>query len=389
MNDVVLALANPADTQAVRRIWQYCFDDSEAFVNWYFAHYYQPQNTLVVRWDNQVVASTQMIPYEMMLRKSVLKAAYVVGVATAPEARRQGFGRDMLRVCLEKMRERGQLLALLMPFEGSFYYPYGWQFCYFHLRYEIELAELKNVVRHYGQMRSASEKDIILLDEIYQAFVRDKNGYILRKAQNWQQLLADCALDNGLIYLLFNNGHPEGYVMYYFERDKIIIKEMAYCHQQAKSGLLDFLYGHRSHKSMLVWHAPIDDDTVYQLMKSKTAACLYPFLMVRIVDVAALLTSLSYPIDHQPLVVEIKDELAPWNNGCFVFAVEKGHGYVSKVSGGDGDIVLDIGALSMLVMGTMSFGELLKSGRVLVKEGVWHQWDKLWLKTVNYINEYF
>ena len=63
MNDFAITLAKPNDTSDVQALWRYCFDDDEAFIQWYFENYYQNQNTVVVHQEERLVASAQMIPY--------------------------------------------------------------------------------------------------------------------------------------------------------------------------------------------------------------------------------------------------------------------------------------------------------------------------------------
>lgn len=390
MNDFAIALAEPNDTTDVQALWRYCFDDDESFIQWYFGNYYQNQNTVVVHQEERLVASAQMIPYTIKLRKKELPIVYIVGVATAPEARGQGLGRRILLEILVQMRKRGKNLSLLMPFEGSFYYPYGWEFCYFHRRYMMELEELKRVSQKYGRLYAAKPQDWSKLAQVYEQFVQDKHGYVLRNEQNWQHWLSDCHLDGAWVYILEHERQPEGYISYYFEQTKIVVKEIAYTNHAAKRGLLNFLYNHRSHKKTLHWSAPENDDTVFWLMSSKECAVTYPFLTARIVDAAALLTQLVYPNDHETIIIQLADALAAWNNGYFAFTVHNGYAEVTPVAQQTAQISLDIGALSLLVFGAASAEELVYWNRMTVSAPqILISFSRLWPKQLNYINEYY
>ena len=126
---VVCRLADEKDTAQVQALWETCFDDTAAFVQWYFSRYYKSENTLGIFAGADLQASAQMIPYTIRLRDTALPCAYIVGVNTAPAARKKGYARTLLRECLLEQRKRKQHISLLMPFEGQFYYRYGWPFC--------------------------------------------------------------------------------------------------------------------------------------------------------------------------------------------------------------------------------------------------------------------
>lgn len=389
----VLRLVKAADTQAVKRLWQYCFDDSEEFVQWYFDHYYQPENTLGVYDGERLMAATQIIPYTISLRRTPMSVGYVVGVSTAPEARRQGLGKQMLIGALQKMRARQQYLSLLMPFEGGFYYGYGWEFSYFRQKVVVNLAELRRPAISYGRLCvveiSEASEYLMAFKNVYEQFCAMRNGYVLRRDADWQRIFSDATLEKAYGCLLYGTGDQlEGYAFYTFDGEDIRILEMAYSDYQARGGLLDFFYGHRSHCRQLIWLAPVDDRLIYELEKSKEAIRLYPYLMVRVVDAEGVLSSLSYEGHCLPLKWRITDDIAPWNDGCYRFTVVNGRGIAEKVQEEQWDIAMDIGALGLLVTGSVSVHTLWQQGLIkCASESLPKQWAALWPQENNYISE--
>lgn len=385
-----LRLVSPEDTQAVQKLWQYCFADEERFVQWYFRQYYKPENTLGIFEKERLLAATQVIDYTLMLRTLPFAAGYVVGVSTAPDARRQGLGEQMLAGALQLMRQRGQGLSLLMPFEGEFYYRYQWQFAYFQQRLELAVNELRGLAKPYGRLRLVEAKEHLPeLQAVYHRFCQGRNGYILRDAAKWQKLLTDTALQQGFCCILYQGDQPEGYALYTMQGQGIQIIEMAYVHYQARCGLLDYFYSHRSHRQTFYWPAPADESLPYELSKSKEAITLYPYLMLRIVDAEQILTAFTYPQDIVlSFRMKLTDSLAPWNNGIFAVTIDKGKASITRLGDSLWDIAMDIGALSLLLSGTASCQELLWRGLLTVKdELLLKEWQALWPKMNNWINE--
>ena len=105
MEPVTCRMAEEADTGQVQALWSQCFDDTPAFVDWYFSRYYRPENTIGIFDSQKLLASAQVIPYRIRLRGTMMDCGYVVGVDTAPEARNQGYARRLLKECLEMQRQ--------------------------------------------------------------------------------------------------------------------------------------------------------------------------------------------------------------------------------------------------------------------------------------------
>ena len=187
-----IRLTTIQDLEQVKSLWAYCFENHEPFFSWYFREYYQGDNTLGAFEKDKLLSSLQLIPYNVFLRGQVLPASYIVGVASFPEARRAGTVGKLLIESLAELRRRGHTISLLMPFKASFYYPYQFEICYHHYKYDMNLDDLKPVTLTYGDFLSIKGTDNILeFNEVYQQFVRNKHGFIVRDTRNWRLLLEE------------------------------------------------------------------------------------------------------------------------------------------------------------------------------------------------------
>lgn len=379
------------DLEQVKKLWAYCFENYEPFFSWYFREYYQGENTLGVFEKGKLLSSLQLIPYNLYLRGHVLPTSYIVGVASFPEARGGGVIGKLIKETLIELRRRKQTISLLMPFKGEFYYPYQFEFCYHHYKYEIKLEDLKPLILDYGDFIEVKGTDqITQLNKVYQQFVANKHGFIVRSPHNWRLFIEEHEGEKGFSYLLQKNGRGEGYIFYYLKDNKMIIREMAYTNWQAQKSLFKFMYNHRSQVESLEWNAPLDDSSFFFLNDPKEGITLYPFLTARIVDVEKLLTSIYYPGEIKAdLVLKVADNMAPWNNKTLRLAVLDGFAEIKEVQGLP-DLSIDIGALSQLVFGRLSVKDLAYQGRLeILKPGSEKVLDSIFPLCNNYINEYY
>ena len=357
------------ETEQVKRLWQVCFDDTSAFVQWYYMRYYQAKNTWGIFSNGILQASAQMIPYQLQLRQTQLSAEYVVGVDTAPEARNRGYAKQLLQVSLEEARRRKQPISLLMPFEGQFYYRYGWSFCYFHLQIQVPGSELRCATQTYGIVQ---EEDLFAaqpwLEQIYTVFIQFYEGFVVRTKTTWRMLLEDAALENTRCFLLRTKQKVEGYCLWTPLKDKIFIREMAWCNSNAKAGLLYFLQQSAVEHLPFWLELPAEDALSYQLATAKTAMVLYPFLMARIVDVSMLLSQLSYPLGTMQFSFAVQDDFAPWNKGIYQMHIQQGRAIVLRDEKTEPEAEITIEGLTQLVFGVRSAEQLERQG-ILLQNG--------------------
>ncbi|MDK2822817.1 MAG: hypothetical protein PWQ67_659 [Clostridia bacterium] len=379
------------DLERVKWLWAYCFESYEPFFSWYFREYYQVENTLGAYEKSKLVSCLQLIPYKLYLRGQVLPTSYIVGVASFPEARRGGTIEILLKASLEEMRRRGHAVSLLMPFKAGFYYPYQWEICYHHYKFNINLEDLRPVSLSYGEFTPVmGMENIADLNQVYNQFVNNKHGYIVRDERNWRLALEEHQGEKGFTYILKHQGVPKGYVMYYLKENQLLVREMAYSNFEAQQSLFQFLYNHRSQVAKLEWNAPLDDMSYFFLTDPKQGITLYPFLTARIVDVQQALTQIFYPQEIEgEVILKIEDNLAPWNNQIFRVHVRDQQAEVYPVDQ-EPSIIIGIGAFTQLLFGRLSIHDLLNIKRLTIN----HPEDVEFLGSLfpvcnNYINEYY
>ena len=77
--------------------------------------------------DEEVVAVCLLYDFRMRLRAGVAPMGGLGLVGSRPDHRGRGAVRLLLRELLPVMRERGQVVSTLDPFDQGFYRKYGWE----------------------------------------------------------------------------------------------------------------------------------------------------------------------------------------------------------------------------------------------------------------------
>ncbi|MDU4961193.1 MAG: GNAT family N-acetyltransferase [Sporomusaceae bacterium] len=383
-------IATATDFDSVKRLWAYAFNGDEPFASWYFSRFYNPDNALGCWRDGQLLAVLHMHPYQLYLRGSVIDASYIVGVATDPVARRSGLTGPLLAEALAEMRRRGRPVSILMPFKAGFYYPYDWRLCYHHLKYNLQLEDLRPVAKPAGDLRPAGLADIAAFEAVYQRFVTGRHGYVVRAAGDWRHLLGEHENDGGYCYLAEFDGLPAGYILYLLRDGKITVREMAYANTTAQQALLDFIYNHRSHAQSVEWDAPFDpaDKVLFTLFEAKQDIRVFPFMTARLADIEQALRQIHYPDGLWEVDLALSDELAAWNNRAISLQVREGRAQVTALQR-QAAATMTVGAFTQLVFGRLTAEELCNQGELAGSDAAVGVLARLFPRCDNYINEYF
>ncbi len=404
----MIRIATNDDMPQVLNLWQTCFDDTMKFVLWYFARYWKAEHTLGVfeQHENEELlqASAQVIPYNLQIRNTALSCGYIVGVDTAPEARNKGYAKQLLRECLCMQREKQQVISLLMPFEGQFYYRYGWPFCYFHQRIITEPKELRCAAKAWGTVRKVDLFEAQQeMQHVYDAFAKRYHGSVNRTAEQWQLQLEDAQIEHTICFLIEDEHQQvQGYFLWTPLKDKCFVREIAWCHERAKAGMLYYLMQNIVEGEKIWIDLPEDDTLKYQMAAAKKDIVLYPFLMARIVDVKQCLEAICYPDIETELILTVQDAFAEWNTGTYHITISNSSAQVNKVDETENTVLkhkniphatISIDGLSQLIMGTCSAEKLIQQEILCcdtdTEQNLIQILQNIWPQQCNYINEYY
>lgn len=320
----------------------------------------------------QLAAKLHVIPFEVLIEGHTFKMGGVAGVASLPEYRRGGKVAKLIGESLVWMKEQGYSISLLYPFKISFYRSYGWEVASAIKTHKFTNTDLTFLPNVLGSVkRPDSIEALPILKSLYTSFQESFNGLISREESWWMDKVL---VDNPYCAVVYNEQQkPEGYMIYRIKDRKMVIKESITLTEQAKKGLWNFVCQHDSMIDQVDWPTYMDDDFSFYLNQPNVETTIKTAAMARIVDAEMFLQKYPFKKHPEPIVIEIEDEHAPWNNG--IYTIENGHvcrGIESNQE--DKKMSMDINTLTAVLMGFKTPSFLYKAERI---SGAWAEVKKL------------
>ncbi len=374
------------DLQEIKDMWEYCFGDTELFMNYYFNNKYKCENTLVVEKDNKVISSLQLNQYEIRINDTIYDTSYVVGVSTLPEARGVGAMKDLMRTMLNELYNKKQVVSILMPIDYRLYRRFGYEHCYDQMNYEIEMELLKDF-KSTGVFKKASYEDVDCIIDIYDCFLKDKNGYVKRDTSYYETLFKEIESESGYVYINENKEQMDGYIIYFKMDDTMLVREIAYKNIESLKAILKFIYNHNTQFKKVNINSTIDDKIKHIIpMLKKINMNIKPFMMGRVINAQMFMNDLNIK-ESINLKLRVKDEFIDENNKTFLINNEN----IVKIITSDEkeDVSMDINTFSQLAFSYIDVEDAVFLGNIDVKDTSYIDvLKKIFNKKTNYINEY-
>lgn len=387
---MIIRYAKSNETENIKEIWNYCFDDSDSFVNYYFNDKYSRFNTVVVDEGEEIVSSLQLNQYKLILNDKLYNSSYVVGVSTLPQVRGRGYMRNIMKFTLRELYAKGQLVSILMPIDYRLYRQYGYEHCYDQLEYTIDIEDLKRF-KISGRLHKINESHINDLIDISNFFLKDTNGNVYKTDEYYKNLFKEVKSENGYMYIHEDEGN-QGYIIYFLNRDKMFVREIFYKNINSLKSMLKFIYNHNTQCREVVISSPVNDKIRFILDNPKTSQIkIKPFMMGRIINLEEYLESLDIGRNlNLEANVFIEDQLLSENNGVFNIKLNNNKLEVKKVDS-DYDGYFTINTMTQLAFSYIDIEEALVINDTKeneCNENVIKLFNTIFTKKKNYINEY-
>lgn len=384
----------------VQALWDYCFEKKDTpFFQYYFQEYCGKDNMVIGGFEKlgerEVLRNMlNLNPYMLRIRGKEQLVPYIVGVATAPEARGQHLFAPLLETTFEVLRSQGYTFATLMPINAGIYLPYEFSYyCYRHA-YKMPLASLqlpKTGSELAVERCELSAEAAAVLAPLYERLTAACNGVPKRTAFQWKKLLTVSALENTQCAVVYREDEAAGYMLYTISEGIFNVVELLARDFAAKNRLLRYAAQHKSEAQEFSWLAEAWDTTYLYFTDQSLTGSLQPFMMARCLDARAALAQLSAPADmpEGELVLLLTDSVIERNNHLLLLRTAPGRlEAVSTIA--EEEVTMDMGAFTQLYLGAFSATELWEAGRIKCAQPEKLQLlDRLLPKCRNYINEYF
>lgn len=382
-----IRFAKEDEKDYIREIWDYCFNDSPKFTDFYFDNKYDKENTLVVEEDGEIVSSLQLNQYNIKLNDKLYDTSYVVGVSTFPHVRGKGYMKHIMEKTLKELYKRDQLVSILMPIDYRLYRKYGYEHCYDQIEYNLDIESLKSF-KSKGYMKKAKFEDIKELQDIHDEFLKGVNGNVNRNSFYYENLFKEVQSEDGHIFI-HGDKKSEGYIIYFINGENMFIRELFYKNIDSLKSMLKFVYNHNTQCKNVTIAAPINDKIRYILDNPRTSEIkIKPFMMGRVINLQKYLEGLHIESDiNGSITILVKDEFIEANNGVFKIEI-KDKNLIVKKDGFKYDVEFNINTITQLVFSYINVEEAFLLNNIDRNEDVEKFLELIFSKKNNYINEY-
>ena len=323
----------------VLQLMTYCFPWLNDFKDRarMFLEKYIPEDAILGYYDESDVLNAMLfiIPFDIYIYGDVFSMGGIATVSSMPEGRHGGRVAELLKTSLNVMRERRQLVSMLGPFSYEFYRKYGWELGFERINYTIPVEHLDKFSKKIGTVKPFKDEDIDILDKIYTEYARVHNCCAVRNRLLWMDFVLQDPYGRNqprYTYIWFNDKkEPRGYIVYSIRDNRMNIQEMIYLNQEAKEGLLWFLFVHQSQIKEVYWSTAPDERLHLDLPNPRIKMEISPGMMFRVVDVKEALLHRGYCADIDAhFSISIMDPVADWNNRSFLVDIEDSEINVSE-----------------------------------------------------------
>ncbi|MDA1127252.1 MAG: GNAT family N-acetyltransferase [Chloroflexi bacterium] len=321
--------------------------------------------------QGNIVGGAHSHRVEMSIPGASANIAGVANIAVQPTHTRRGVMTQMMNHQMKDLHERGEPIAALFATESIIYGRFGYGIGSLHEQWMID-RQYNGYARPYessGRIVFVDPADITKeLPDVFRRSTIDRPGVFQRAPHHWER---DSQAPEhsqggpgGLFYAAYeSDGKVDGYVNYRTSGTTLTVIELMAATNEANSALWRFCFDLDRMYSTEALKRPVDDPLPWMLADPRRLQrSPRDGVWVRLIDVTASLRLRRYA-DSGRLVLEVRDEHCPWNEGRFELEGSP-EGATCRASSSSPDLALAVSSLASAYMGAVSFSTLAKAGSV-------------------------
>ena len=333
--------------------------------------HFELDRSIAVFDQGNIVGGAHSHRVEMSIPGASAFIAGVANIAVQPTHRRQGVMTRMMHHQIKDIHQRGEPLAALFARESVIYRRFGYGVGSLHERWTID-RQYNGYARPYesrGLVVFVDPSDITKeLPEVFQRSTIDRPGVFQRPLHQWegdsQAQEHSQGGQGGLFYAAYvEGGRVDGYAIYRIGGSTLIVNELMAATEEANTALWRFCFDMDLISCTEALKRPVDDPLPWMLADPRRLQrSTRDGMWLRLIDVAAALELRLY-MQSERLVLEVRDELCPWNEGRFELEGSS-EGATCRSSSASPDLVLAVSDLASAYLGAVSFSTLSQAGLV-------------------------
>jgi predicted acetyltransferase len=317
----------------------------------------------------EVVGGAGAFPFEVSVPGGgSVRAAGVTVVGVLPTHRRRGVLRALMRAQLDDVHERGEPLAMLWASEETIYGRFGYGVAGWMGEVAVERvwAQYARSFERRGTARLVDADEAAELFPVVYAAARRARAGMHSRTDAWWRLrtLRTREEDKGnpkRFAVVEADGAPVAYAIWRrtpgwdagMTTAKLEVLEAIGAEPWALVEMWRFLLDFDWTDTIVGWLLP-PDHPLFLLLASlrRLRYRMWDSVWLRLVDVGEALSRRAYA-SSAPLVLELRDEFCPWNEGRW--KIEAGE--VARTTE-RADVALDVDALASVYLGGVTFARL-------------------------------
>lgn len=390
--------------EQVKKLWSYCFTDSDEYVDYYFDNIYDEKNNYTTKEDERIVCSLMANKYKISIDEDIQDTSYIVGVSSSPVDRGSGYASKLIKDTLNDLYKKGEEVSMLMPIDTKIYTRYGFANIYDMLELDIDLDRidaknnaLKSVVYH--------DENLFDLIDIYNQCMHGVDVFFSRDENYYKKLISEVKQENGEIIICYYDDMPVSYMIFYPKHNlgkSGFVREIFSVSISGYDKLFFIIKSHFTQMKNIVLHTYYNCVVHHYFESDNTIKYnLKPFMMMRVLDVKKSLEKIAFTNEisatttaitnssqktvNYPITINIKiaDEIIAKNNT--VFAISTGKVEKTKKKP---DIILNIYDFAKLYAGYEDIETIVIKNNIDIDGYILDVLKKLFPKKTCYFNDY-
>ena len=390
--------AKKSEKEIAIKFWKDSFKDSEEQIKFYFDNIYNEKNYLVLEDNSKIVSSLHENDYIFNFNNKSVNSKYIVGVSTDITMRNKDYMSKLLVSMLENSKKKGMPFVFLTPINPKIYRKFSFEYFSNIEYYNFSIKELVNFKlpkEDYSYIEINEENKNLYLNDlikIYNFNMKDNFCYLERDNFYFDKILKEANSDEMKTFILYKNKVASAYIIFSLYEEKIEIRECLALNSISYKEILALIYGYRDYYKNINLASPNNSNIEFlfdnQLNIEKIVK---PFMMMRILNPLSIFKNLK--LKNSNIKIYIEDKILKENTGLYSLKLYSLNNEISfsnileeKTTY---DLKIDMGDLVFLITGYFSIDELIKLGKIDIKnKNVIKNLNKIFFKKNSYLYEF-
>lgn len=385
--------AKKTEKEIAIKFWKDSFKDSEEQIKFYFDNVYNVKNYLVLEDNSKIVSSLHENDYIFNFNNKSVNSKYIVGVSTDITMRNKGYMSKLLISMLENSKKKSMPFVFLTPINPIIYRKFGFEYFsnieYYNFSVE-ELTNFKLPSNNYSYIEINEENKNLYLDaliKIYNSNMKDDFCYLERDNFYFDKVLKEANSDGMKTFILYKDKKACAYIIFGLYEENIEIRECMALDCISYKEILALIYGYRDYYKNINL-ASSNNSNIEFLFDNQLniEKIVKPFMMMRILNPLSIFKNLK--LKNSNIKIYIEDKILKENTGLYSLNNEISFSNILEEKT-TYDLKIDIGDLVFLITGYFSIDELIKLGKIDIKnKNVIKNLNKIFFKKNSYLYEF-